>query len=182
MDKHDGHDGLTSKDAPAIAANNRGAEIKTGFGKPQYSDASPFIKSGAEVEALPLIRAIRNEAIARANANSKAEFGESIWARALRDWAASKGLDLPPERWPCELRRVGSNRLLWQLLDWAERPIGEPWRFKRAPTDCFALDFSKDDPIDYFGSLGAVLDATVDPQRYAAILMRLPPDPHHPTR
>jgi hypothetical protein len=147
----------------------------------------------------PRFRAIYYRAVERANEKSKAEFGESIYARGLRDWAQSKGLDAPPERWPCGFTRVGDAGAdgathSWRPLDWNLRPIGEPWQFKFDPADdgdlvfnvwgdisddCVWFDFS--DPAqraislkEYFENLGAVLDATVDPQRYAAILMRLP--------
>jgi hypothetical protein len=144
----------------------------------------------------PRLRAIFDKAAELANEKSKAEFGESIYARGLRGWAQSKGLDTPPDRWPRGFTRVASTwrddvEHLWQPFDWDLRPIGQ-LQFKcdiaddadlvfnawgDVYDDCVRLDDTDNLAVslnDYFGDLGAVLDATVDPQRYAAILMRLP--------
>jgi hypothetical protein len=151
----------------------------------------------------PRIRAIFDEAAERANEKSKAEFGESIYARGLRDWAEHKGLDAPPAYWPCGFTRVGDAasradgaKHLWQPFDWQGRPIGKPWQFKRPPddvepglnlwgdmlTDDGRVGFELSEELDpsaswrreYFYTVGEVLDETIDPRGYAAILMRLP--------
>jgi hypothetical protein len=131
-----------------------------------------------------------------ANEASKAKFGESIYASGLRDWAKHKELDGPPPSWPRGFACVSDDRLSWQPFDWHGNSIGEPWQFKcdiaddadlvfnvwgDVYDDRVYLDFCDDDPDqkiatlkEYFENMGWVLDATVDPQRYGAILMRLP--------
>jgi hypothetical protein len=148
----------------------------------------------------PRIRAIFDKAAELANEKSKAELGESIYARGLRDWARSKGLDAPPDRWPCGFTRIADDPLSWQPFDWNGRRIGgEPWRFERPPDDVEpglnlwgdVLDndgivgFELSEELDpgawwrkeYFYTMGEVLDETVDPIRYTAVLMRLPRGP-----
>jgi hypothetical protein len=86
---------------------------------------------------------------------------------------------------------------LEQPFDWSLRPIGEPWQFtcdlrdledlwgEIGPRRLWFDDFW--DPVafadslqDYFGRLGQVIDATVDPQRHSAILLRLLREPTPP--
>jgi hypothetical protein len=158
----------------------------------------------AETTANSLVtrfRAIMDAAAELANEKSKDELGESIWERGLRGWARSKRLKNPPEQWPRWLSRVDNvdgAKHVWQPCNWQGRPIGEPWQFKCDLWDLgptyfggpwgmsdddrfwFEDDDEPDSLQDYFGRLGAVLDATVDPQRYLAILFRLPRGPTPP--
>ncbi|SRR5258708_37126611 len=148
-----------------------------------------------EAPLTPRIRAIIDEAIKLADAESRAESGQSLATRALLQFVEQERIQVYslhfPEtirpfrrRWPHCFRRVKGAPHLWQPYNGYGEPIGPPWQFKTldllllpagtwqyAGEDvCYLYDDRGTDK-SYWQRLGRVIDETGDPTRTVRSLL-----------